>query len=105
MPELRTVTPLLPAGPSLTEGLRFYTEQLGFAITWQGGEMAGVRRGRVERLFARHFKRCFELPHWPDDLIAMLPLEDLARDGLGVEVSCTRTWALRALLSAPLGLY
>jgi len=42
------VTPLLPAGPSLTDALRFYTEQLGFVITWQAGGMAGVRRGHVE---------------------------------------------------------
>jgi hypothetical protein len=43
-----TAAPLLPAGPGLAEALRFYTEQLGFVITWQGGSMAGVRRGNVE---------------------------------------------------------
>jgi hypothetical protein len=43
-----TVTPLVPAGPSLADELRFYTEQLGFVVTWQGGSMAGVRRGQVE---------------------------------------------------------
>ena len=42
-----TVTPLLPAGPSLLEAVRFYTEQMGFTVTWQAGSMAGIRRGRV----------------------------------------------------------
>lgn len=45
---LLTVTPLVPAGPSLADALTFYTEQLGFVIAWQGGGMAGVRRGSVE---------------------------------------------------------
>jgi catechol 2,3-dioxygenase-like lactoylglutathione lyase family enzyme len=45
---LLTVTPLLPAGPSLAEALRFYTEELGFNIVWQHGNMAGIRRGGVE---------------------------------------------------------
>ena len=45
---LLTLTPLVPAGPSLADAVRFYTEQLGFVVAWQGGEMAGVRRGNVE---------------------------------------------------------
>ena len=45
---LLTVTPLLPAGPSLAEALRFYTEELGFNVVWQHGNMAGIRRGSVE---------------------------------------------------------
>jgi len=46
--DLLLVTPLVPAGPSLADAVAFYTEQLGFAVVWQAGEMAGVRRGRVE---------------------------------------------------------
>jgi hypothetical protein len=42
------VTPLVPAGPRLADALAFYTGQLGFTVTWQGGAMAGVRRGNVE---------------------------------------------------------
>ena len=45
---LLTVTSMVPAGPSLADAVRFYTEQLGFAVTWQAGSMAGVRRGGVE---------------------------------------------------------
>ena len=42
------VTPLIPAGPSLVDALDFFSTQLGFAITWQADNMAGVRRGNVE---------------------------------------------------------
>jgi hypothetical protein len=42
------VTPLVPAGPNFAVALRFYTDQLGFVITWQGNGMAGVRRSSVE---------------------------------------------------------
>jgi uncharacterized glyoxalase superfamily protein PhnB len=42
-----TVTPLLPAGPSLAQALDFYSRHLGFTVAWQHGTMAGVRRGAV----------------------------------------------------------
>jgi hypothetical protein len=29
----RTVTPLVPAGPSLADAVEFYTRQLGFEVT------------------------------------------------------------------------
>jgi hypothetical protein len=47
VPTLRSVTPLIPAGPSIAEGVRFFTEELGFTVTWQNGNMAGVNRGEV----------------------------------------------------------
>ncbi len=40
-PALLSVTPLVPAGPDLVEAIRFYTDELGFAIVWEGEEMAG----------------------------------------------------------------
>lgn len=43
-----SVTPMVPAGPSLADALRFYTGQLGFDVVWESDEMAGVRRGDVE---------------------------------------------------------
>jgi catechol 2,3-dioxygenase-like lactoylglutathione lyase family enzyme len=42
-----SVTPLMPAGNSLTAALAFYTEQLGFSIVWQGGTMAGIVRDGI----------------------------------------------------------
>ena len=69
---LLTVTPLVPAGPKLADALRFYTEQLGFAITWQGGEMAGVRRGRVEFNLVQNGN-----PVWADNASASIGVDDL----------------------------
>jgi hypothetical protein len=43
----RSVTPLLPAGESLSEALRFFRESLGFSIVWQSESMAGVSRDSV----------------------------------------------------------
>ena len=45
---LLIAAPLVPAGPSIADAVDFYTKQLGFAVTWQGGPMAGVRRDGVE---------------------------------------------------------
>ena len=48
MVTLLSVTPLIPAGADLGTAIRFFIDELGFALAWQGGSMAGVRRGRVE---------------------------------------------------------
>ncbi|HLA15108.1 MAG TPA: hypothetical protein VJZ25_08810 [Gemmatimonadaceae bacterium] len=45
---LLTLTPLFPAGADLGEALRFYRDELGFSVEWEGTGMAGIRRGRVE---------------------------------------------------------
>lgn len=42
-----SVTPLVPAGPSLDEALRLYVGSLGFRVTWQGPNMAGIERDGV----------------------------------------------------------
>jgi len=72
MATLLTVTPLLPAGPSLADGLRFYTEQLGFGITWQGGGMAGVRRGNATFNLVQHSSR-----EWAENASASIGVDDL----------------------------
>ena len=72
MATLMTVTPLLPAGPSLSDGLRFYTEQLGFAITWRGGEMAGVSRGNVAFNLVQNSSR-----EWAENASAGIGVDDL----------------------------
>ena len=46
-PSLNSVTPLIPAGNSLPEALRFYAEHMGFAIVWQSDNMAGIERDGV----------------------------------------------------------
>jgi catechol 2,3-dioxygenase-like lactoylglutathione lyase family enzyme len=44
---LRSITAMIPAGASLDEAIRFYTDELGFAVTWQAGNMAGIERDGV----------------------------------------------------------
>jgi hypothetical protein len=42
-----SVTPLVPAGPSLEDALRLWVGHLGFHVTWQGPNMAGIERDGV----------------------------------------------------------
>lgn len=42
-----SVTPLIPAGSILAAALAFYTEQMGFSVIWQDGNMAGIARDHV----------------------------------------------------------
>ncbi|MCY7379008.1 MAG: hypothetical protein LH467_06675 [Gemmatimonadaceae bacterium] len=69
---LRTVTPLVPAGAALADALQFYTGQLGFSITWQAGDMAGVRRGNVEFNLVRNSD-----PAWAENSSASIGVDDL----------------------------
>ena len=69
---LRTVTPLIPAGAVLADALRFYSEQLGFSITWQSGDMAGVRRGGVEFNLVKNND-----PVWAENSSASIGVDDL----------------------------
>lgn len=54
-----SVTPLVPAGPSLADALDLYTRLLGFELVWEGAEMAGVRRGAVEFNLVRNSNRAW----------------------------------------------
>jgi hypothetical protein len=36
-PALLSVTPMIPTGGTLAEALKFYTEQMGFSVTWAAG--------------------------------------------------------------------
>ena len=42
-----SVTPLVPAGPSLAEALDFYVGRMGFQALWQEGDMAGIERDGI----------------------------------------------------------
>ena len=67
-----TITPLVPAGPALAEELKFYTEELGFEVLWQGAGMAGVRRGAVELNLVENSNRA-----WADNSSFSIGVEDL----------------------------
>ena len=42
-----SVTALVPSGGSLDEALAFYTQRLGFHVTWRSDTMAGIARDDV----------------------------------------------------------
>ena len=70
---LLRVTPLIPAGHDIDLGLRFFSEELGFAVTWQGGNMAGVRRGGVELNLVQNSDTA-----WAENASASIGVDDLA---------------------------
>lgn len=67
-----SVTPLIPAGPDLAAAVRFYTEHLGFAVVWQGGGGAGVRRGGVQFNLVQSDNRV-----WADNTSVSIGVDDL----------------------------
>jgi hypothetical protein len=46
-PSFLAVTPMIPTGGTLAEALKFYTEQMGFSVLWQGDTGAGIVRDNV----------------------------------------------------------
>jgi hypothetical protein len=73
MATFRSITPLIPAGDDLNRGVRFFTEELGFVLTWQGGGMAGVRRDRVELNLVQNSNTV-----WAANASASIGVDDLA---------------------------
>lgn len=69
---LRSITPLIPAGKSLTEALAFFTEHMGFVATWRAGEMAGVRRDGVSLTLVANDNR-----GWSDNASFSVGVSDL----------------------------
>jgi hypothetical protein len=67
-----TITPMVPAGPSLADGLAYFTEQLGFSVEWTHGAMAGVRRGAVELHLVENAERL-----WADNASFSIGVADL----------------------------
>ncbi|MEO8162076.1 MAG: hypothetical protein ABI588_11720 [Arenimonas sp.] len=57
-----SVTPLLPAGPSMDEALKLYVGHLGFSVTWQGPGMAGIERDSVAFNLVQNDDR-----HWAEN--------------------------------------
>ncbi len=43
----RSIVPLIPAGKDLSEALAFYTNHMGFSVTWQSAGMANIRRDGI----------------------------------------------------------
>ncbi len=73
MATLLSITPLIPAGDDIAAGVRFFTEELGFSLTWQYGTMAGVRRGQAEFNLVEN-----STVAWAENSSASIGVDDLA---------------------------
>ena len=69
---LHSVTPLIPAGSSLETAIAFYTEQMGFSIVWQGGDMAGIARNDIAFNLVENENR-----EWADNASFSIGVSDL----------------------------
>lgn len=69
---LRSVTPLIPSGGSLSEALAFFTRHLGFSVDWQSGAMAGVRRDGIAFNLVENSERV-----WADNASFSIGVADL----------------------------
>lgn len=47
MSKLLSLTPLVPTGGTLAESIAFYVGEMGFTVTWQGENMAGIQRDSI----------------------------------------------------------
>lgn len=73
-----TITPLIPAGPSLAEGLALFTGPMGFTKLWEGRGMAGIRRDSIAFNLVENDNRV-----WADNSSFSIGVSDL--DGLYAE--------------------
>jgi hypothetical protein len=67
-----SVTPMIPAGPSLSEALGFFTEHLGFATSWQTESMAAIGRDGIEFHLVRN-----DLRAWAENASFSFGVSDL----------------------------
>ena len=100
------VTPLIPSGGDLAAAIAFYTEQMGFALLWQGGSMAGIARDGIAFNLVENDNR-----EWADNASFSIAVSDL--DALYLEYRAlpvkvgppeVKAWGRRELhLIAPSG--
>ncbi|MBS1913081.1 MAG: hypothetical protein JST22_13925 [Bacteroidetes bacterium] len=67
-----TMTPMIPGGESLEDAIRFYTEEMGFAITWSSATMAGIARDGVSFNVLRNNNR-----EWGENTSFSIGVSDL----------------------------
>ena len=68
----RSVTPMIPSGGSLADALKFFTEHMGFRITWQSSSGAGIQRGEVSFTLVENSNR-----EWADNASFSIGASDL----------------------------
>lgn len=69
---LLSVTPMIPAGADLEADIAFYVGQMGFALLWQTGDMAGIRRDGIAFNLVRNTNR-----NWADNSSFSIGVSDL----------------------------
>jgi len=63
---------MIPTGGSISDALKFFTEQMGFSISWQSGGGAGVHRGDVGFTLVENSNR-----EWADNTSFSIGVSDL----------------------------
>lgn len=43
-PALQWITPMIPTTGSMVDALKFFKDEMGFSVLWEGGGMAGIGR-------------------------------------------------------------
>jgi len=71
-PQLLSITPMIPTGGTLEEAIKFYTEQMGFSVSWQAGSGAGIVRGSVAFNLVENSNRV-----WADNASFSIGVSDL----------------------------
>ncbi len=67
-----SITPLIPTGGSLEDALKFYREQMGFSVVWEGGGGAGIARDGISfHLVVSHNRE------WADNTSFSIGVSDL----------------------------
>jgi|SRR5271166_3223271 len=69
---LLSVTPMIPTGGTLADALKFYTEQMGFSVSWQAGSGAGIVRDSVAFNLVENSNR-----DWADNSSFSIGVSDL----------------------------
>ena len=71
-PAFLSVAPLIPTSGPISDSIRFFTQHLGFAVLWQRGNMAGIRRGEITFLLVENSNR-----EWADNASFSIGVSDL----------------------------
>jgi len=71
-PTFLSVAPLIPSGGPIADSLRFFTRDMGFAVLWQAGNGAGIRRGEITFLLVENSNR-----EWADNASFSIGVSDL----------------------------
>jgi len=70
--EFASITPLVPAGPSLDDALTLYVGAMGFRVVWRHVGMAGIERDGVAFNLLQNDDR-----HWADNSSFSIGVHDL----------------------------